>query len=371
MQFTLKEDTVIPEYGNNSDDTSLDNGEELFESSEEVSFSDDSSADKWEDGSGGQDTWSVRHIPEAMSKIQKPAPITGSVLHYTMARNLISTTNAIAKVIAVDETIYLLDTRGSIYICKGLFAEKEIRQIDIAGLKGLACRIQDIFVQGNTLVALGQGYQSFFAINTITTEMREIKLFQYKESNGFKRIRAYGETYMLIGTNSIYVFDINSHVLTQRINLYEPVLDASLCGDILYILTEEKVLKYSTVLQEVVFRSEVLVDPTVLKVTQDHLIVGLKHTLSIRDRSTFAVVHELSSLEGVTDIQSIEDLKVIVYGNNQQSNGVRMFSLQSNTAISNFPPGRGFRRIGGFCIYQGSPLLGAGSSLLSVQIARG
>ncbi|KAI5189081.1 hypothetical protein NECID01_0436 [Nematocida sp. AWRm77] len=370
FEFKLVEDSVAKQpLEDLSEEESVDSEEFFFNKNEVEESSEEEN--KWEDSSEENDAekqWDVPKISSVLQKVKKPGSVSGSVLKYALHPSLLLASGAITKIEAQGETLALLDSTGHIYIYNT--EEKTVRKFGIQMQRKQLCTLRDIVYQGHTVVGVARNAKALFSINVQTSTLREISLTEHKDVHMFRRLRACQGHYLLLGDSTVFFIDPHSYLVTKRIALQERVMDVVEEESLLYILTEERLVKYCTTLQERVYSSETLVLPRTLLVVQDYLVLSTGNTLSIRNKYTMAVVKEISNLESITSLEYIKESDLLVYGNAEQKNGLRILHMKTFKIVTNFQMKKGMDRVTAFKPSSGNLFLASGKALSLLNIKK-
>ncbi|KAI5136328.1 hypothetical protein NEAUS04_0634 [Nematocida ausubeli] len=350
MKFRLIEDAVETDAQEHAESASEENeidSEEFFqlntkndESSEEENM--------WSDSEEGDENnhWTVEKIEKRPGQVRKTKALTKNILKYT-TKHILTIRRGIVKVVTVNERIYLLDRTGHIYLLDQSEEEqKPLQRIEVK--KGLKERLFKDFIvcENGNILALTKLFHAFSIINPETGAINEVNLYQYKDKAYSKIIRIESGC-VLVSGRSLLVYNHNA-LLVDRIEMEEKVEDLVEDGEYFMVLLRSKLVRYSRKMKESVAESEVLVGPHALCIFNDSVAVGGKGGLSIFQKSTLEVKKELSNLENVTSVSYIEEMGILVFGDREKSNGIRMYNAKEEKVITTFPPSKGLSYIGGF-----------------------
>lgn len=369
MEFKLVEDTTERWPIEVSDDESI-NSEEFFYNQNEVELS-SAEEDKWEDSdaeSGRRLEWEVPKLAPVLQSVRKPAHVSGSVLKYLFHPQLFLAAGLITKIVTEVGRVYLLDSTGRLSIYRE--ADRGVKRLEIQMAGGRLCTFRDLLVIDGVMIALGRNAKLLGVINPDTHHFRQIGLFEHRDVAAFTALKRHGDNYLLLGGQSVLLMDASSHLVIRRINLPERVVDAAAENGLVYILTEARLVKYCSRLQERVFASETLVVPQSLLLVRDYLVIGAQGSLTIRNKYTLEIVKELTNLRSVTKLAYLEAADILAYGNAEQDNGLRLVHLKTFKVITNFQIRKGMKRVTAINAHNGDLLLATGKILARLEITK-
>lgn len=321
---------------------------EFFNSSESISFSEEEEEkDKWSDPIEGESIgWRVPKIEAVPVNAKKKSFLEGSILKYTIQRSIFTAESLIVQMCSRKDNLYVLDRAGRLYIRN---SKNEIKKIEIfsSDKRPYSCKDMGVLENG-TVIVLRRTFPSFFTIDPVTEYVREIKVVGYKEKTQLRRVRVYLDEYMVIGGTFVCIYSGSTHLMQDKIDMYEEVIDAVREGDTLYILTEISIVKYSISLRQKEFASEVLVHPESLALCAEYLICGSKKSLSLRSKQNLQQIKDIDNLSNVSQIDKISNESILVYNSPEIINGMRMYNAKAHRVIKTFPPGKGLYRVTAF-----------------------
>ncbi|KAI5172642.1 hypothetical protein NEFER03_1698 [Nematocida sp. LUAm3] len=355
------------------DESSIES-EEFFELQEDSEFSEEiSEPDMWEGRiESASVSWSIPKIKESpLIAAKKKTALSGSTLHYEIIRDVFVAENAIIKVYVFNGLIYLLDTQGKIYIHRRASEQHPSYTEKICIEEAnTPCMFKDIhIISESKIIGTSQKARAFYIIEKKDNKYvsREIRPFSYSDRGKVRRVKPCGNNYMIIRGVSVYIFSGETDILIRKIDLFEEVLDAENEGDLLYILTEHRIAKYSTLHGERLSHSEILLYPRSICIVGKYLAVGTRETLSFIEKKDLRIAKDIERAKNATEIKRMFHLNMLLYGNTESSNGFRLMNMKTQQIIKTFPPGKGLSRVGAFSEYKKNILFSEGRRLSILQ----
>ncbi|KAI5126277.1 hypothetical protein NEPAR08_0348 [Nematocida parisii] len=353
MKFRLVEDKDVIETQekeeHHSEETDVDS-EEFFGLKTKYEESSEEEKDMWEDSDdeGSSTHWTVEKIEKRPGKVRKTNALCKNLLKYTTS-HILTIRKGIVKVEVMDGNIYLLDKAGQLYMC----STHENNRIS-----GHLCKIEIkkgskeknfkdfIVAPSGMIVALTKAFHSFSTVTPETGVIKEVNLYQYKDK-GYSRIKKIQNGFVLISEKSLLIYNYNA-LLMERIEMSEKIEDVIEAGDYFLVLLESRLVKYCRKMKATILESEVLVNPQVLCIFNESVAVGGKGGVTIFQKGTFSIETELANLENVTALGYMQEMDILVFGDKNKANGIRMYNAKEKKMITTFPPSTGLGYIGGF-----------------------
>lgn len=373
MKFKLIEDSNILEHiekNGSAEDTEEVDSEDFFQLNTKNEYSSEEEEEMWEDSNEekNENYWTVEKIEKKPGKVRKTAALTKNLLKYTVS-HLLTIKKKVQKMEIVNDTVYILDTTGNIYICSSITQEKEdkqLRRIEIQKGNKTKQYKDFVIIKENIIIALTKAFHSFVVIDTEKGTVKEVNLYQYKDKM-YSKLRKTESGFILLSYQSLLIYNDNL-ILVDRIDLQERVVDLVEENGTLLILLESMLVKYCTKMKAIIIKSEVLIGPNVLSVFDECVAVGGTAGLTLFKKNTFEILKELSNLENVTGIEHMKEIGILVFGDKTKPNGIRLYNIKEQKVITTFPPGKGLPYVGGFTSVSRSLYFGAETKVYCLTV---
>ncbi|KAH9386736.1 uncharacterized protein NEMAJ01_1632 [Nematocida major] len=375
MKFKLIEDEVAPSHaeaaGSAHSEDEIDSTE-FFGLDAKTDFSSSEEEDAWEDSNENAESevhWTVEKIEKRAATVRKPSALSKNVLKYAVSP-VLTIKKPIEKVHVTEEEIYILDRTGHMHLYGGAGeeeGEKKLRKVEISRGKKEKHFKDFILLKGHTVVALTKAFHSFSIINMERGTVQEVNLYQYKD-RAYTRLRNVEGGFALLACQSMLVYNCNA-LLVDRIEFSENIVDIAEEEDSFLVLLESALVRYCKRMKAITARSEVLISPAVLCVFRECAAVGGKGGVTIFSKSSLEAEKELANLDSVTGIEYMEDMDILVFGDKERPNGIRMFNVKDQKMITTFPPGKGLGYVRGFAAAGKSLYFGVDSRMHVLRVS--
>lgn len=359
MEFKLVEDEGIP--GGSISEGEIDS-EEFFGLEKKEDFLSEGEEDMWEDSEDKENiNWTVEKVQKKVSKTKKRTPLVKNILQYKEEK-ILTINSIIERVESVNRTRYVLDRTGDIYQHR----ENKLRKIEVKK-EGREVRFKDFAVIGeDVLICLTKSFHSFVRIDLSTGIIREVNLYQYKDKI-FRRVRRTEDGFIVVGDRTIYLYNRYS-ILIDRILTEDTIVDVIEGVSDIIILTESRVSYYCKTIREITVQSEILINPTSICAFGTYLAVGGKGGVTLLRRGDLGYIKDIPNLESVTSLEYMESMNILIFGDKNRINGLRMYNVKEDRIITTFPSNKEQSYIGGFKPEGRSLYFGRSKSLFSLTV---